>query len=378
MNKKTNTRKSQINRVIISICPVAFALIIAFYGRTIISYTKSAIHFLKFDANETIKIILIILFWLAVLFWIGLYFKTIFDENDANKKNIEDNKDFLTQIKSELNSAIHNAPNPNIFDYFLIRLEAIYETIQLLDLRIKTEGPSTALYRSSINDILKEICNITKSFSGHVDTVYSANIMYYIYNNDKNRPFIITLKEKEENAVNWIYHKAIDIRYVKFVLHSISELNTHDSTLPYTPISLAGCTEHDKKTDIMIPGAPLAALNGLDLLNSTEVKEFAHLKPEIRDAAIEYFSNRGEEIQGLISMRIPKPGLPKGVVQNSPKLAILGVINIESDTTYPIGSEFGYSSTYYSLINPILIILAPVLESYFLLHPEIKNIDNKD
>jgi len=306
---------------------------------------------------------------LSVVIWCFLLYKLVNQENSANKKNIEENKTTLSAI----HSAIHNAPRPEIFQESIALLDSIDQIIQNISYAKKKNTISIETYEEYIPQILEKICEFTELFSRKDAAKFTANLMFYIDNNPKNEPFLQELLDADEHDDNWIYNKVTAVKFVKFALHSVK----FSTATNYQPTTLAICKDGERK-EILIPGAADAAINNIAIVNSTDFLDTPNkFKPEVLETAKKYFtSGRGKHIRSIISMRVQRPGLPRQRAEATAKLPILAVINIDGNHPNPLGSTELYYFTYHALLANTLSLIAPAIEDYFLLHPEISKIDN--
>src|ERR1700755_1031107 len=84
-------------KTLLSIYPGLAAVLLAFYKDSIVRITKSAVHIA--GINESLKTTLVILYWIALVVWLTIYFRTLFREYKASLNSTAQNKKLLDEIK---------------------------------------------------------------------------------------------------------------------------------------------------------------------------------------------------------------------------------------------------------------------------------------
>jgi hypothetical protein len=134
--------------------------------------------------------------------------------------------------------------------------------------------------------------------------------------------------------------------------------NTHDTlTLP-VPKYEGRPEEHDLEIVPVIPGAPLAAIQGNCIITDTDqvIKgvEFEHFK--VREEVRQYFTNARPSLKSFASYRMGTNEYP------------VGVINIESNQSNVLGKEEEYYATFTALLIPFLKSMLPLVSEYAYLY----------
>lgn len=315
----------------------------------------------------------VLLYWGIIGLWIWVYYKFILFERDAgkrkteeNEKSIEANRLHLEEIKNEINSAIHHAPNPNVFKEYVVRLQGIYNAIQSLEEGLKT-NPSDVLglYNLTFKLILQNICMLTSSFSKKSNSSYGSNIMVYLPNNDEYRHIIEYYRSEKKR---WLHFKEWEVKYVEGILVGIEELIYSEAgrTVPSVVLPIVRTHIHGKEQRILLSGAPNALFLGQSIVNST-LTDYVCPNDIVAGEAVDFFNGDGKDIRSIFSINIPIYGTSsttlKGV-ENERK-AGMGVINIDCSQEYLIGRDDTYYVTYSALLLPIVQMTAPHLSQYF-------------
>jgi hypothetical protein len=112
--------------------------------------------------------------------------------------------------------------------------------------------------------------------------------------------------------------------------------------------------------DLVLPGAPAAVVHedvcGLSVHHDTRTiaEDCASFDSRVRERIADYFSPNGEgqDIRSFASWRI------------GPRETPLGVLNVDSDRTYVLGTDPVYYVTFSALVTPMLSLLEAALTRY--------------
>lgn len=313
---------------------------------------------------------LVLLYYFLILCWLVSYYIFVQLESFNNKKSIAENKSNLEAIKAELNAAIHYAPNAGVFLEYKPVLEQIFDDLQILERESAalSQYPSSmlAVYDAVLPSILKRICELTKSFARHKSNNYSANIMVYVENSAQNKVVVQKLLANKDMC---IFFQGIDFNEIVGVLHCIPSLMTYignDRNIP--PITLPIIKINNNGTEIILPGAPMAALKGETVVDKIDLEAggiFSSLPDSVREEAKGFFLTKGHGIESIVSLSIPELNNSRSQLVEQNKSPFIGVVNVDCDRPYLLGNEEKYYTTYHSLIKPIIYLLAPHVKNYY-------------
>lgn len=324
------------------------------------------------------KLTFAVISYIALLFiWVIVYYIFIINENNTNKKNIQENKESLTKIKDDLDNSISNAPSSTFIKESLTISNSIYDIIQGVNFKRKTLAISLEDYETEIDKILTKICRLTQLFSKKDDATYTANLMFYIKSNEANLKHIEEIMD-EKHKDGFIYNREFRPQFIKFILESVTPQTAGKiESSNYIPTYLAVGIEND--IEIQVPGAPDAADKAMAIVNSTafaKEEDLNQFDEKVKIKARNYFNIRGNKVKSLLSIKIPNPALPDKTAKEQKILPIIGVLNIDCNKEYPLGGEIRFAFTYLMVVEPILRQFAELLVHYFQVHPEINGIDN--
>lgn len=350
--------KTTIIKSVISIYPGLAAVFFAFSSSRIVNSSRN---FLTGGHQVDWYVLL---YWITLIAWVIYYFRILLKENETNKKNIQENREYLDEIKS----AIHNAPNPKTFDQYYILFKAIEE---YLISPLRGEKVTKDDYHEFFQIILERICSFT-NFYNKREIIYGASIMLYVENTIKDEklqalkksPKWLHFKKVENNSIMGILRGVPGLTFSNFSKDGKSKRN-----IPSLIFPIIKNNEGKVDMNMLLPGACRSAEVGIDIFNDVSDigKYYGHLSANEQRVAKDYFSSSGSDIKSIASFAIRIGGLSKKdreKLENENKLPIVGVLNIDSNEPFVLGPESVYHSTYWSLIMPILYLLSPFLKEY--------------
>lgn len=367
-NFKNWTKKNNSKiKVAVSIYPGLAAVLLAFFKDYIIDKTTNAFLYIKAigtpDYDEYTINWWVFVYWSLVFVWVYFYFKAILNESDTNKKNIAD-----------ITSAIHNAPNPEIFLTYKIMIEQIFDDVQALkenikDVRSKHTDQAKVkeillqTYATTFRLILGKVCELAQSFSGKSDAIYGANIMRFIpADNEKHLAEINNLKEKG----GWIHYEMVDTNnYIEGVVTVLPDLvypGSQQRTVPQVTLPIFKNNGSDE--EFLLPGACYAVKYGTSIINDT-AHEYDTRDLSTKKEAAQFFTGVGASIKSICSINIPFPNRSIKKLRAENKILTIGVLNIDCDKRNVLSTEEKYYSTFFSLLKPITQLLATRLAQYF-------------
>ena len=294
----------------------------------------------------------VVVYFLFVIIWIGATSLFILSEANQSKRSRDEAKKQLENVKTEINAAIHNAPNPAIFQMHETLYRAIFNDFQALKEKLGTvsHDQHTELYKGTFRSVLKKIVLLTQTFSGNSEAIYGANLMGYL----PMKKYRSTIEKLRGEKKSWIYWKDAKPENVRGVLHTLPELIIDDKP-PVTAVTIPVLGYNNTA-----PGALEAAYG----LTAVVVPNTAKLTDPENKARQDPFFEKNPHIRSFVSISIPVNGVfddPK----NSNKVSLLtGILNIDCSKIFCLGKEDKYYYTYFSLMLPIAYLFSPHLEEY--------------
>lgn len=311
--------------------------------------------------------------WGTIIFWVGQLLSAaylvilIYNHGKIDKQKITKNEDFLTEINTDLRAAIHYAPNPRVFQ---ISLKLYFETLSdLISLDSKPIETFKNDYEKIFKLILDKLCLLTNTFNNKIQASYCANIMPYIHSFDE-----LPIEEMAGKGDIFLYEeKDLKKYFVRGILQGRKELKFYRDRVPNDErvINLPILFTLEGE-GIYIPGAGEAVRKYENVVGSTDMnkhKYYDDLPKDIRDRFKNYFDQDGKEMRSIVSFIIPNPdfamdrGRPE-LISDKDRPRILGVLNIDCNEEEILGSYEKYYETYFVLIWPFIVKLAPYLQSY--------------
>ncbi len=347
---------TKILKGFISIYPAVAAVCLAFFKDVIVTNTSNVGNYIrKIQGTESYTPdVLVSVYWCLLTLWIISYFVFVTNESNANKNNI-----------NVLRSAIFRSPNPKIFGEY----EVFYKEIMWQLNLIKTDD--IAIFSIRFNKILKTISDLANDYMNRdrLKVIYGANIMLYLPR-ELNKDLLVKLKTREKE---WFHFRRYNIDNISGALYLVPELvlrrDTEEDEL-FSPITLPVVYAKNKSDieKLNIPGAPKAAQLGRFIYaDLTDFTAYHHLGADEVAIAKNYWEENLPTVKSMISLGIPYIWGDEEHSDQS-RIDIIGVLNIDSTSSYILGVEPEYHTTFAALIYPILCQLGPYLKRFYSLY----------
>lgn len=363
----------------IAIYPGVAAVILAFFKDSILRVSREAAKwtadFFGVGSNEeTVIVVLVILYWFLLGLWIFFYFRTVLLEKNANKQKAEDNKNYLAQIQSELNSAIFRAPNPKIFTEFIQGYNDLEK--EYFEILSKSSRKELEVF---FQKFLENICKLTTLFLNNPEwnVIYGANLMLYVPS-ESNEDLVEKLRSDDSKCFHF---SQIDRKKIVGVLVGVNDLmkTAHNGgaerEIPEVVLPIISWGNRDEDEKMSLPGAPRAYLKSTFIFPDVrDMSLYEQFDKKDRDAAERYWNEKATQVRSVASFAIPHrwdfDPQTRGAV---------GVLNIDSTEKNVLGEIAEYNATFISLLTPMLYDLAPILYKYYLLYiGELKDEGSKE
>lgn len=256
--------------------------------------------------------------------------------------------------------AVHRSPDPRLFVEYpdTIFREASQEISRCGDLRAPPDFATTA---ACIRGVLSSIIRLAEYFHPSGPPRLGANVMLVVSpaeGDDIFPPAILSRLRFFDQSASRLDSLA-GVLYLPNDLVVSAQAGGRPRSIPLIALPVPKTTRHPETGHlIVLPGAPFALREGKQSMHeytSAIAEEWCQgFDAATRAEVARYFSEAGEgrDVKSFVSWRL-------GTEQDP-----VGVLNLDSDRPYVLGSEAEYYVTFYALVSPILQLLIEPVRRY--------------